>query len=155
MGDTAEDEIEKNKGFHIDKKGFHCIPCGCKRQLYQKETKTVKENDKVTTNTVVDKRNLKFGGRNVSPDEIFRTDEAEQTGSVAICDTGWGQSQVTPEELEDKIDKLETEVERIDKNVTILLVYNDRPSWHKKSPPMKTEEGSEPMPPRLAGSTGS
>ena len=120
MSDTAEDESEKNKGFHIDKKGFHCIPCRCKRQLYHKETKTVKENDKVTTNTVVDKRNLKFGGRNVSPDEIFRTDEAEQTGSVAICDTGWGQSQVTPEELEDKIDKLETEVEQIDKYVTIL-----------------------------------
>ena len=69
---------------------------------------------------MVDKRNLKFGGRNVSPDEIFKTDEVDQTGSVAICDTGWGQSQVTPEELEDKIDKLETEVERIDKDVTIL-----------------------------------
>ena len=113
-------KARKNKGFHIGKKGFHCIPCRCKRQLYHKETKTVKENDKVTTNTVVDKRNLKFGGRNVSPDEIFRTDEVEQTGSVAICDTGWGQSQVTAEELEEKIDKLETEVERIDKDVTIL-----------------------------------
>ena len=120
MSDTAEDESEKNKGFHIDKKGFHCIPCRCKRQLYHKETKAVKENDKVTTNTVVDKKNLKFGGRNVSPDEIFRTDEADQTGSVAICGTGWGQSQVTPEELEEKIDKLEIEVERIDKDVTIL-----------------------------------
>ena len=74
----------------------------------------------VTSNTVVDKRNLKFGGRNVSPDEIFRTDEADQTGSVAICDTGWGQSQVTPEELEDKVDKLESEVGRIDKHITIL-----------------------------------
>ena len=103
---------KKNKGFHIDEKGFHCIPCRCKRQLYHKETKTVKEKDKVTTNTVVDKRNLTFGGRNVSPDEIFRTDEVEQTGSIAICDTGWGQSQLTPEELEEKIDKLETEVER-------------------------------------------
>ena len=50
------------------------------------------------------------------------------------------------------------EVERIDKDVTILknnlhimdknLIYNDRPSWHKQKPPMKTEEGSEPMPPR-------
>ena len=109
----------KNKGFHIDKKGFHCIHCRCKRQLYHKETKTVKENDKVTTNTVVDKITLKFGGRNVSPDEIFLTDEADQT-SLAICDTGWGQSQVTPEELEDKIAKPESEVERIDIDVTIL-----------------------------------
>ena len=121
MSDTTEPiSDDNNKGFHIDKKGFHCIPCRCKRQLYHKETKTVKENDKMTTNTVVDKRNLKFGGRNVSPDEIFRTDERAQTGSVAICDTGWGQSQVTPEELEEKLDKLETEVERIDKDVTIL-----------------------------------
>ena len=40
--------------------------------MYHKETKTVKENDKVTTNTVVDKRNLKFGGRNVSPDKILK-----------------------------------------------------------------------------------
>ena len=55
MSDTAENESEKNKGFHIDNKGFHCIPCRCKRQLY-KETKTVKEKDKVTTNTVVDKK---------------------------------------------------------------------------------------------------
>ena len=103
MSDTAEDESEKNKGFHIDKKGFHCIPCRCKRQLYHKETKTVKENDKVRTSTVVDKRSPKFGSRNVSPDQIFRTDEADLTGSVAICDTGWGQSQVTPEELEARI----------------------------------------------------
>ena len=86
MSDTTEPiSDDNNKGFHIDKKGFHCIPCRCKRQLYHKETKTVKENDKMTTNTVVDKRNLKFGGRNVSPDEIFRTDERDQTGSVAIC----------------------------------------------------------------------
>ena len=122
MSDTSENN-EDNKGFHIDKKGFHCIPCRCKRQIYHKETKTVKENDKVTTNTVVDKVNLKFGssGRKQSPDEIFKTDEVDQTGSVAICDTGWNRgSQITPEELEEKVDKLETEVERIDKDVTIL-----------------------------------
>ena len=59
MSDTSENN-EDNKGFHIDKKGFHCILCRCKRQIYHKETKTVKENDKVTTNTVVDKVNLKF-----------------------------------------------------------------------------------------------
>ena len=123
MSDTTENN-EDNKGFHIDKKGFHCIPCRGKRQLYHKETKTVKENDKVTTNIVVDKVNLKFGssGRKLSPDEIFKAEAETETqlGSVAICDTGWGQSQVTPEEIEEKIDKLETEVERIDKNVTIL-----------------------------------
>ena len=120
MSDTTENN-EDNKGFHIDKEGFHCIPCRCKRQLYHKETKTVKENDKVTTNTVIDKSNIKFGGRNVSLDEIFKTDEVDQTGSVEICDTGWNRgSQITPEELEERIDKLETEVERIDKDVTIL-----------------------------------
>ena len=121
MSDTAEGD-ENNKGFHIDKKGFHCIPCRCKRQIYHKETKT--ENDKITTNTVVDKVNLKFGssGRKQSPDEIFQaeTETETQLGSVEICSTGWGQTQVTPEELEEKIDKLETDVERIDKDVTIL-----------------------------------
>ena len=51
---------------------------------------------------------------------FHRTDERDQTGSVATGDTGWGQSQVAPEELEEKLNKLETEVERIDKDVTIL-----------------------------------
>ena len=72
MSDTSEpNSDDKNKGFHIDKRGFHCIPCRCKRQLYHKESKTVKEEGKTTINTVEDRRKFKFGGRNQSPDEIF------------------------------------------------------------------------------------
>ena len=48
--------------------------------------------------------------------ELMREIKRDQLQYV----TGWGQSQVTPEELEEKLDKLETEVERIDKDVTIL-----------------------------------
>ena len=80
MSDTTG-ESEKKKGFFINAKGVSCIPCRCKRQSYHKETKTIKENNIVTTNTVIDKRNMKFGGRNVSPDEtgIFTNDN--QAGS--------------------------------------------------------------------------
>ena len=97
-----------------------CIPCKCKRQSYHKETKTVKENNIITTNVVEDRHNLKFGGRHVSPDEngIFKTDK--QMGSVEICDTGWGKSQITPEELEQKIEVTETDIETIKKDIERL-----------------------------------
>ena len=39
MSDTSKDSSEKNKGFHIDKKGFHCIPCRCKRHFMIKKVK--------------------------------------------------------------------------------------------------------------------
>ena len=96
MSDTTESE--KKKGFFINSRGISCIPCRCKRQSYHKETKTTKENNIVTTNVIEDRRNLKFGGgRNVSPDEngIFKNDN--QTGSVEICDNGWGQNRITPD----------------------------------------------------------
>ena len=75
MSDTSEpNSDDKKKGFYIDKKSFHCIPCTCKRQFCYKESKTVKEENKITTNTVDHRRNFKFGsdGRNRSPDEIFK-----------------------------------------------------------------------------------
>ena len=117
MSDTTDGSDEK--GFHLDKKGLHCIPCRCKRQFYHKETKTVKENDKITTNIVEDRRNTKFGstGRHTSPDDIFKADGNLQTGSIEICDNGWGQNQVTPEELEERVEKLETDVDEIKKDI--------------------------------------
>ena len=70
MSDVTEES--NDKGFRINARGISCIPCRCKRQFYHKETKTVKENNTITTNTVVDKRNTKFGGgRTTSPDDIF------------------------------------------------------------------------------------
>ena len=73
MSDTTNES--KDKGFHINTRGISCIPCRCKRQFYHKESKTVKEEGKVTTNTVEDRRNFKFGGRNQSPDEIFKPEK--------------------------------------------------------------------------------
>ena len=124
MSDTSEpNSDDKKKGFHIDKKGFHCIPCRCKRQFYHKESKTVKEENKITTNTVEDRRNFKFGsdGRNRSPDEIFKPETYLQAGSIEICDTGYGMGRKpTPEENQERIFKLETEVEEIKKDIDTL-----------------------------------
>ena len=68
MSEVSEES--DNKGLYINTKGISCIPCRCKRQFYHKETTTVKENNIITTNTVVDKRNTKFGGsgRHTSPE---------------------------------------------------------------------------------------
>ena len=70
MSDTSVDGNDKR--FRINARGISCILCRCKRQVYRKETKTTKEDNKVTTNTIVDKRNTKFGGgKHTSPDDIF------------------------------------------------------------------------------------
>ena len=111
----------KTKGFFINASGISCIPCRCKRQSYHKETKTTKESNTVTTNVIEDRRNLKFGGgRNVSPDEngIFKNDN--QTGSVEICDNGWGQNRITPEECEQRLEGTETDIEVIKKDIERL-----------------------------------
>ena len=116
MSDISENT--NDKGFRFNYKGISCIPCRCKRQFYHKETKTVKENNIITTNTVVDKRNTKFGsGRHTSPDDIFKPDTNLQEGSVEICSTGWGKSQITPEELEERVEKLETDVDLLKKDI--------------------------------------
>ena len=118
MSDASEES--DNKGFRINTKGISCIPCRCKRQFYHKETTTVKENNIITTNTVVDKRNTKFGstGRHTSPDDIFKADNDLQAGSVEICSTGWGKSQITPEELEERVECAETEITLLKKDIT-------------------------------------
>ena len=106
------------RGFRIDTKGISCIPCRCKKQIYHKETKTTTENNITTTNTIEDRRNMKFGSsRNVSPDVIFKPESALQHGSIEICDTGFGSNRITPEELDERIDKLETSVEEVKQDV--------------------------------------
>ena len=119
MSDTTNES--KDKGFHINTRGISCIPCRCKRQFYHKETKTIKEDNKITTNTLVDKRNTKFGGgRHASPDDIFKPDSDLQTGSVEICNTGWGETRITPEELEERVEKLETDINLIKKDIETI-----------------------------------
>ena len=117
MSEVSEES--NDKGFRINAKGISCIPCRCKRQFYHKETTTVKDNNIITTNTVVDKRNTKFGGngRHTSPDDIFKPDTNLQEGSVEICSTGWAKNQITPEELEERVEKLETDVDLLKKDV--------------------------------------
>ena len=119
MSDKSDDS-DKKQGLFINAKGVSCIPCKFKRQSYHKETKTVKENNIITTNIVEDRHNMKFGGRHVSPDEngIFKPDS--QVGSVEICDTGWGRNQITPEECEQRIEENTTDIETIKKDIERL-----------------------------------
>ena len=118
MSDISENS--NDKGFRINAKGISCIPCRCKRQFYHKETKTVQEDNKITTNTIIDKRNTKFGGRNVSPDENGIFQQERQFGSVEICDTGWSskENRITPEELEERVECAETEITLMKKDIT-------------------------------------
>ena len=122
MSETSEDN--KDKGFRLNSHGLSCIPCRCKRQFYHEETKTVNANDKITTNTIADKRNTKFGstGRHTSPDDIFKQDSNLQAGSVEICSTGWDdkQQRITPEEVEEQVDVLRTDVKEIKEDVEKL-----------------------------------
>ena len=131
MSEVSEES--NDKGFRINAKGISCIPCRCKRQFYHKETKIVKENNIITTNTVVDKRNTKFGGngRHTSPDDIFKPDTNLQEGSVEICSTGWSskESRITPEQLEERVEKLETDVDLLKKDVEDIIVIKLR--WIK------------------------
>ena len=121
MSDTTESD--KKKGFFINSRGVSCIPCRCKRQSYHKETKTIKENNIVTTNVIEVRKNFKMGstGRHVSPDgnNIFKNET--QIGSVEICDTGWGtNNRITPEECEERLDVTETDIETIKKDIQKL-----------------------------------
>ena len=122
MSDISENS--NDKGFRINARGISCIPCRCKRQFFHQETKTTKENNIITTNTIIEKRTTKFGaGRHTSPDDIFKADTNLQTGSVEICDTGWGKSQITPEELEERVDKIETDIDLIKKDIEDINKY--------------------------------
>ena len=65
---------------------------------------------------------MKFGsaGRHVSPDEngIFKTDG--QVGSVEMCDNGWGQNRISPEECHQRLEGTEADIEVIKKNIERL-----------------------------------
>ena len=79
---------------------------------------------------------MKFcsAGRHVSPDEngIFKTDG--QVGSVEMCDNGWGQNRITPEECEQRLEGAETDIEVIKKDIQRLeFELNDlKPKIGKK-----------------------
>ena len=54
-------------------------------------------------------------------DGIFKYDTTNhQIGSIEICDTGWGSKKVTPEDNQERIFKLETDVQETKKDITDL-----------------------------------
>ena len=71
----------------------------------------------------MDKQNINFGGhgRHQSPDDIFKPEGNKQVGSIEICDTGWGPKIMTPEELEERVDRLETDDDEIKKDIIIII----------------------------------
>ena len=86
-----------------------------RKKTFHKETKINNEGK-----TIIEDRSSWKVGRGSTPDDgIFKEGVVDQIGSVEICDTGWGQKKVTPEECEQRIEKLETDVGRIYKDVTI------------------------------------
>ena len=115
MSGDKDQNDEKNGGFHLNKDGINCLFCRCKRSTFHKETTINKEGKTIVEN----RSSWRIGKRGVTPsDDIFKnTTDNEQSGSVEICDTGWGQSQVTPEELEERVEKLESDVDEIKKDI--------------------------------------
>ena len=60
-----------------------------------------------------------------TPDDgIFEPDTSCQIPSIEICDTGWGEGRKpTPEENQERIFKLETDVEEIRKDIDELKTH--------------------------------
>ena len=108
------DKKSNEGGFHLNTDGLNCLPCKCRKKTFHKETKINTEGKTI----IEDRSSWKVGGRGVTPDEneIFKTNAQDNEG-VDTVSTGWGSRKPTPEE---RLEKVEEDVERIDKDVTIL-----------------------------------
>ena len=108
------DNKSNEGGFHLNTDGLNCLPCKCRKKTFHKETKINTEGKTI----IEDRSSWKVGGRGVTPDEnvIFKTNAQDNEG-VDTVSTGWGSRKPTPEE---RLEKVEEDVERIDKDVTIL-----------------------------------
>ena len=116
----SDKDNNEDGGLHLSTDGINCLPCRCRRNLYHKATvKTTDENNITTINIVEDRSSFKMG-RGITPDNNIFKPEENQLGSVAVCDTGWGSKQITPEELEQRVDKLETDIGKIEEEVDII-----------------------------------
>ena len=109
------DNKSNEGGFHLNTDGLNCLPCKCRKKTFHKETKINNEGKTI----IEDRSSWKVGSsRGITPDEneIFRSNIQDNNG-VDTVSTGWGSRKPTPEE---RLEKVEEDVERIDKDVTIL-----------------------------------
>ena len=109
------DNKSNEGGFHLNTDGLNCLPCKCRKKTFHKETKINNEGKTI----IEDRSSWKVGSsRGITPDEneIFRSNIQDNDG-VDTVSTGWGSRKPTPEE---RLEKVEEDVERIDKDVTIL-----------------------------------
>ena len=119
---------KEDKGnINIEKGSVNCNFCRCGKKVFHKETKTTTDKDgNIVVKQVEDRSSWRIGnGRGATPDgnDVFK--QNNQLGSVEICDTGFGIGRKpTPEENQERIFKLETDVERIDKDVSQLKQNN-------------------------------
>ena len=116
---------EDKDNINIEKGSVNCNFCRCGKKVFHKETKTTTDKDgNVVFNQVEERSSWRIGnGRGATPDgnDIFKADETLQTGSVEICDTGFGMGRMpTPEENQERIFKLETDVGEIKEDVEKL-----------------------------------
>ena len=114
--------VKKIKAFILTLMEYHVFLAVANGNFITRKLKQLKRIIKLETNTVIDKRNTKFDGRNVSPNENTIFQAENQLGSVEICDTGWNnqQNRITPEEVEEQVDELRVEVKEIKSDVEKL-----------------------------------
>ena len=114
--------VKKIKALILTLMEYHVFLAVANGSFITRKLKQLKRIIKLETNTVIDKRNTKFDGRNVSPNENTIFQAENQLGSVEICDTGWNnqQNRITPEEVEEQVDELRVEVKEIKSDVEKL-----------------------------------
>ena len=110
----SDNHRESNEGgFHLNTDGLNCLPCKCRKKTFHKET-TINNEGK----TIAEDRSSWKMGRGITPDEnaIFKINSQDNEG-VDTASTGWGSRKPTPEA---RLEKVEEDVERIDKDVNVL-----------------------------------
>ena len=109
----SDNHRESNEGgFHLNTDGINCLPCKCRKKTFHKETKI---NNEGKTIIIIEDRSSWKMGRGITPDENdrFKTNSQDNEGVDTV-----GSRKPTPEER--LVAKVEGDVERIDKDVTIL-----------------------------------
>ena len=116
----SKEETKQNDNFHLDKSSVSCNLCRCGRKAFHKETKTTTDKEGNTVvNQVEERSSWRVGGRRgTTPDgnNIFKTNK-DAKEDIDTVDTGWGKAgtvrSITPEEAEERIIKLEHELEEL------------------------------------------